>query len=50
MCTTVDDHVDKSAFEHLFLALTWGFPFHTMCGEPWLKYTLKVPIHGDLTV
>jgi len=50
MCTTVDGRVDKSAFEHVFLPRAWAFPFHTVCGEPRFKYTLKVPIRGVSTV
>jgi len=40
--TTVDEDVDKWCGEHTFDRLTWGFPFHTMCGEVGFKYALKV--------
>jgi len=50
MCTTVDDHVDKSGSEHTFDRLIWAFRFHTVCGKPWFKYTLKVVESGVSTV
>ncbi len=50
MCTTVDEYVDNCMVEHVFDGLIWGFPFHTVCGEPGFNYTLKVGPGGVSTV
>lgn len=44
MWRTVDEPVEKAAYEHTFDHLTWGFLLHTVCGKVGFKYPLKVPI------